>query len=93
MRKSHKNAISGITNDRVNKPEKGVEASDKNLDTIEAALEANSCNIPESEMLDAEVQKLKSPSDSRWASSSTEDAVKAPGLAETYKETVAAPEK
>ncbi|CCU76095.1 EKA-like protein [Blumeria hordei DH14] len=44
-------------------------------------------------MLDVEVQKLKSISDSRWASSSPEDAEKAPGPAETPRETVAAPEK
>ena len=40
--------------------EKGVEASDQNLDTIEAALIAKGGNVPEVEMLDAEVQESKS---------------------------------
>ncbi|CCU82985.1 EKA-like protein [Blumeria hordei DH14] len=108
-RKTHKNAISGTAKDRVNKPyklhesiriiarqkltEKGVEVSDQNLDTIEAALEAKGGDIPEVEMLDAEVLKLKSLSESRWASSSPDDAEKASGPAETSRETVIAPEK
>ncbi|CCU76406.1 EKA-like protein [Blumeria hordei DH14] len=108
-RKTHKNAISGTAKDRINKPyklhesiqiiarkkltEKGIEVSDQNLDTIEAALEAKGGNIPEVEMLDAEVLKLKSLSDSRWDSSSPDDAEKASGPAETSRETIIAPEK
>ena len=108
-RKTHQNAISGITKDRVNKPyewngairdhaknklaSRGLEISDKNMNAIAAALQAKDNYVPEVEMVDAEVEKLKTLSDSIWASSSPKDAELSPNPADTYNKTVAAPEK
>ncbi|CCU82309.1 EKA-like protein [Blumeria hordei DH14] len=107
--KTHKNAISGITKDLVIKPYqwtpaiqnharnmltiKGLESNPQNMNAIAAALLAKENDVPEVEVLDAEVQKLKSLSDSRWAFSIPDDAEKTPGPAETSRETVVAPEK
>lgn len=107
--KTHQNAISGITKDCVNKPyewngairdhaknkltSRGLEISDKNMNAIAAALQAKDNYVPKVETVDAEVEKLKTLSDSIWASSSQKDAELSPNPADTYNKTVAAPEK
>ena len=107
-RKTHQNTISGITKDLVNKlyewngairdhvktnpRSSGIELSDKNMNAIAAALQAKDNYVPEIEMVDAEVEKLKTPTDSKWAFSNQKDAELTLNPAVTYCNTVAAPE-
>ncbi|CCU74225.1 EKA-like protein [Blumeria hordei DH14] len=88
--KPHKNAVSGTAKDRVNKTyqwntaiqnharnmltRRGLESNLQNMNTIAAALLAKEYNVPEVEMVDAEVDRLKTLANSIWASSSPENA-------------------
>ncbi|CCU83181.1 EKA-like protein, partial [Blumeria hordei DH14] len=108
-RKTQKNAISGITKDRVIKPyqwtpaiqnharnmltRKGLESNLQNMNTIAAALQAKENDVPEVDMVDAEVEKLKTLADSILASSSPEDAEQVLDPTGSPRKTVVAPEK
>ncbi|CCU76392.1 EKA-like protein [Blumeria hordei DH14] len=107
-RKTHQNAISGITKDRVNKPyqwnsaiqnharnmliRRGLESNLQNMNAIAAALLAKENDVPEVEMVDAEVEKLKTLADSVWASSSPEDAEQVLDPTGSPRKTVVAPD-
>ncbi|CCU82365.1 EKA-like protein [Blumeria hordei DH14] len=104
-RKTHQNTISGITKDRINKPSqwhtaiqnhaknmltrRGLESNLQNMNTIAAALQAKENDVPEVDMVDAEVEKLKT----LWASSNQVDAGIVLKPAESNIKTVVAPEK
>ena len=56
---------------------RGIESIVQSMNAIAAALEAKESDVPEVDMVDAEVEKLKTLANSTWASSSLEDAEKA----------------
>ncbi|CCU82510.1 EKA-like protein [Blumeria hordei DH14] len=63
------------------------------MNAIAAALIAKENDVPEVDMVDAEVEKLKALADPKWASSSPEDAEQVLDLTESPRITVIAPEK
>ena len=108
-RKPHKNAVSGTAKDRVNKTyqwntaiqnharnmltRRGLESNLQNMNAIAAALQAKENDVPEVDMVDAEVDRLKTLADSVWASSSPENAEQVLDPTGSPRKTVVAPEK
>ncbi|CCU79164.1 Avra10 like protein [Blumeria hordei DH14] len=72
---------------------RGLESNLQNMNAIAAALLAKENDVPEVEMVDAEVDRLKTLADSRWASSSQVDAGIVLKPAGSNIKTVVAPEK
>ena len=72
---------------------RGLESNLQNMNAIAAALQAKENDVPEVDMVDAEVEKLKTLADSVWASSSPEDAEQVLDPTGSPRKTVVAPEK